>query len=70
MAQITVTNFQCYDVSADRIVHGKRPATYNALIRYCLTAIAGTEQEVDDSWVDKNGFLKPEYCKSATPAQK
>ena len=67
MAQIIVTNFDCYDVSTDRIVQGKRPATYNALIRYCLNAIVGTEQAVDESWIDKNGFLKLEYCEEFPP---
>jgi hypothetical protein len=63
MAKIIVTRFKVYDSVTDRLIQGKRPATYEALMRYCLSEWSGTEQEVDESWLDDQGFLKLEYCK-------
>lgn len=62
MAKITVMYYDSYCRATNDMIRSKRPATLEAIIEYVKgTPIPETEQQVDDAWLDEDGFLKQGY---------
>jgi hypothetical protein len=57
MKKVTVFYFECYDTRSDEMVRSKRPATRAAIARCKGVAIEEIAKEVDESWLDGNGFI-------------
>lgn len=62
MAKITVMYYDSYCRTTNDTIRSKRPATLQAIIEYVKgTPILETEQQVDEAWLDEDGFLKHGY---------
>jgi hypothetical protein len=62
MAMITVMYYDSYSKTADDSIRSKRPATRETIIKYVKgTPIPETELQIDDAWLDRDGFLKQGY---------
>lgn len=62
MAAITVMYYDTYSKVTDDMIRSRRPATYEAIIEHVKgIPIPETELQVDDAWLDQNGFLKQGY---------
>ncbi|MBN9124257.1 MAG: hypothetical protein BGO99_12520 [Nitrosospira sp. 56-18] len=62
MAAITVMYYDTYSKIADDMIRSRRPATYEVIIEHVKgIPIPETELQVDDAWLDQNGFLKEGY---------
>ena len=62
MATITVMYYDSYSKAADDMIRSRRPATYDAITEYVKgIPIPETELQVDDAWLDRDGFLKHDY---------
>lgn len=62
MATITVMYYDIYSKTADDMIRSRRPATYEAITGYVQgIPIPETKLQVDDAWLDQDGFLKHGY---------
>ncbi len=61
MQKVTVYYFKIYDINTTEILRQPRPATRDAIVSLGCTPIEETAQEVDDSQLDGNGFLRSEF---------
>ena len=62
MATITVMYYDSYSQAAEDMIRSKRPATHDTIIEHVKgTPIPETELQVDDAWLDRDGFLKHGY---------
>ncbi len=62
MATITVMYYDSYSKTADDSIRSKRPATREAIIEHIKgNPIPETELQVDDAWLDRDGFLIQGY---------
>lgn len=62
MAAITVMYYDIYSKTADDMIRSRRPATYKAITEYVKgIPIPETKLQVDDAWLDQDGFLKHGY---------
>ena len=62
MATITVMYYDTYSKTADDMIRSKTPGTYDAITEYVKgIPIPETELQVDDAWLDRDGFLKHGY---------
>jgi hypothetical protein len=57
MKKVTVFYFECYDTGSHEMVRSKRPATRAAIARCKGVAIEETANEVEESWLDGDGFI-------------
>jgi hypothetical protein len=53
--------YDTYSQTADDMIRSRRPATYEAIIHVKGIPIPETELQVDDAWLDQDGFLKQGY---------
>jgi hypothetical protein len=62
MAKTTVMYYDSYSRATNDTIRSKRPATLETIIE-CVKGIPipETEQQVDDAWLDEDGFLKQGY---------
>jgi len=62
MATITVMYYDIYSKPADGMIRSRRPATYEAITEQVKgIPIPETKLQVDDAWLDQDGFLKHGY---------
>lgn len=62
MATVTVMYYDTYSKAADGMIRSKRPATRETIVEQVKgTPIPETELQVDDAWLDQDGFLKQSY---------
>jgi hypothetical protein len=62
MATISVMYYDIYSKTADDLIRSRRPATYETITEYVKgIPIPETELQVDDAWLDQDGFLKHGY---------
>ena len=62
MATITVMYYDTYNKTTDDMIRSRTPATYEAITDYVKgIPIPETELQVDDAWLDQDGFLKHGY---------
>jgi hypothetical protein len=62
MATITVMYYDSYSKAADDMIRSRRPATLEAIIEHVKgIPIPETELQVDDGWLDRDGFLRHDY---------
>jgi hypothetical protein len=62
MATISVMYYDIYSKTADDMIRSRRPATHEAITEYVKgIPIPETELQVDDAWLDRDGFLKQGY---------
>jgi hypothetical protein len=60
MGKVKVYYFKAYNIERDRILRSKRPATLNTIrgLGPGIQPIMETEQEIDSSLLDRDGFRR------------
>jgi hypothetical protein len=60
MAKVKVYHFRAYEITTDRILRSKRPATLEAIgeLGPMFHPILDTEEEIDSSLLGAEGFQK------------
>jgi hypothetical protein len=60
MAEVKVYLFEAYDIAEDRKLRSRRPATLEAIARIGpnFYPVMETEEVIDDSLLDSDGFVK------------
>jgi len=58
MKKVTVYFFEKYNITEDKNIRSKRPATLDAITRVCGQAIMDTALEIDEAELDDEGFRK------------
>jgi hypothetical protein len=65
MENVKVYYFRAYDIERDRMIRSKRPATLSAIsaLGPMMQPLMETEEEVDSSHLDADGFRRPATAK-------